>query len=71
MQRKECDSSAPIMRPPPGYKWRPIFTGGTTYLYHAFNDPVQATSTGEEILTNFRDIRAQIREFIGLTFSCP
>ena len=49
----------------------PIFIGRTTYLHHAFNDPVQATSTGEEMLTNFRDIRAHIRELIGLTFSCP
>ena len=49
----------------------PIFVGGTTYLHHAFDDPVQATSTEEEMLTNFRDSRAQIKEFIDLTFSCP
>ncbi|HXY88940.1 MAG TPA: hypothetical protein VEG44_10905 [Candidatus Acidoferrales bacterium] len=71
MQRKECHSSAAIMPPAARLQMAPDFYRRNDLPPPRFNDPVQATSTREEMITNFRDIRARIREFISLTFSYP
>lgn len=44
----------------------PVFTGKVAHRLHiGFEDPAEATGTDEEILTEFRKIRDQIKERFG------
>jgi arsenate reductase len=46
----------------------PVFTGGTTYLHHRFADPVAVVRDKDKCVP-FRQVRDQIRRWIGATFS--
>jgi arsenate reductase len=42
----------------------PIFTGPAKLIHKAFDDPYFATGSEEEIMTEFRRVRDQIKDFI-------
>lgn len=42
----------------------PIFPGKVKMVHRSFEDPARATGTEEEILTVFRRVRDEIREFV-------
>jgi arsenate reductase (thioredoxin) len=46
----------------------PFFPDGARYLHKSFNDPSQFKGTEEEILSAFRQIRNDIKEWIEKTF---
>ncbi len=46
----------------------PVFPGGTTYLDHAFGDPVAVIGVDIDQCASFRNVRGQIKRWIDLTF---
>ncbi len=46
----------------------PIFLGGKKYIHKSFEDPSQFKGNEEEILSKFRAIRDQIKDWIKETF---
>ncbi|MDX1586638.1 MAG: arsenate reductase ArsC [Balneolaceae bacterium] len=42
----------------------PYFPTRATRIHHNFSDPAQATGTEEEILSEFRRVRDEIKEFV-------
>ena len=46
----------------------PFFPGGAKYLHKDFEDPSEFTGTDEEILTGFRRIRDDMRDWIKKNF---
>ncbi len=44
----------------------PIFPGNARRVHHNFNDPAKAIGTQEEIMTEFRRVREEIKEFCRL-----
>lgn len=47
----------------------PFFPNSVRYLHKSFDDPSQFKGTGEEMLSAFRHVRDEIREWIDKTFS--
>jgi arsenate reductase len=43
----------------------PIYPGKTKMIHHAFEDPMFAVGTAEQIMAEFRRIRDQIRDFVA------
>lgn len=46
----------------------PLFPGGSQYLHNGFEDPSKAEGTEREILSAFRHVRDEIKEWINKTF---
>ncbi|MFQ6125481.1 MAG: arsenate reductase ArsC [Candidatus Heimdallarchaeota archaeon] len=46
----------------------PFFPGGKKFLHQGFEDPSTCTGTEEEILTCFKRVRDEIRDWIKNTF---
>lgn len=46
----------------------PVFPGAVNTMHHSFTDPAEATGTEEEILTEFRRVRDEIRAWVAEEF---
>jgi arsenate reductase len=47
----------------------PFFPGGGKHIHKNFHDPSKFTGTEDEILTGFREVRGQIKDWIESTFN--
>lgn len=46
----------------------PFFTGGEIFLHKGFKDPAEFKGTEDEVLTEVRQVRDEIRDWIKKTF---
>lgn len=47
----------------------PYFAGGKKYLHHSFSDPALASGSDEEIMSTFREVRDEIKDWIITIFA--
>jgi len=43
----------------------PVFPGAKRLIHHAFKDPAKAEGTEEEVILVYREVRDQIKSYIG------